>query len=117
MTLTEFLLARIDEHQERCQAMLDPGHPIKALVSQQTIRSSLDALAETRRIATAHAEGTQGTFSDSHAAGSCWPRTASHGSVNGPCEVLRRLAEPYADHPDYDEAWRPSRSQTRERQR
>nr|WP_196790273.1 DUF6221 family protein [Streptomyces caniscabiei] len=24
-----------------------------------------------------------------------------------PCEHLRLLALPYADHPDYDEAWRP----------
>lgn len=25
----------------------------------------------------------------------------------GPCDTLRALALPYADHPDYDEAWRP----------
>lgn len=25
----------------------------------------------------------------------------------GPCETLLALALPYADHPDYDEAWRP----------
>lgn len=24
-----------------------------------------------------------------------------------PCEVVRLLALPYADHPDYDESWRP----------
>ena len=24
-----------------------------------------------------------------------------------PCETLKALALPYADHPDYDEAWRP----------
>lgn len=27
--------------------------------------------------------------------------------VNGPCDTLRALAAVYADHPDYDEAWRP----------
>lgn len=33
--------------------------------------------------------------------------TASEYPTDWPCETLRLLALPYAEHPDYDESWRP----------
>jgi len=45
-----------------------------------------------------------------------WPRETGYFGTHaefderypgGPCHVLRCLALPYADHPDFQEAWRP----------
>jgi hypothetical protein len=43
------------------------------------------------------------------ARGDCYSCSGDHGSdpTAAPCETVRELALPYADHPDYDEAWRP----------
>lgn len=41
--------------------------------------------------------------------GACYERDADGYASNAkaPCLTLRLLALPYADHPDYQEAWRP----------
>jgi hypothetical protein len=80
MNLTEFLLARIAE---------DEGSP-------PTCSRVLADCEAKRRIVERHRSkpDTGGWYCAG--CGDDWP-----------CEDLRDLASVYADHPDYDEAWRP----------
>lgn len=92
MTLTEFLLARIYEDEERARS----PHLRTVYVGQTR--------ADVRELAECEAKH--------RIVGSCSPDyqdSLESGDDTTPLavEVLRALALPYADHPDYDEAWRP----------
>lgn len=59
--------------------------------------------AAKRRIVTDHADTTTYVYRDdgSEACGRC-----GDGTVEAPCQTLLALAQPYADHEDFQEAWR-----------
>jgi hypothetical protein len=84
MTLTDFLLARIAE-DEACADGLewDDGNPV-----HQTARVLAECEAK-RRIVEACAD------------------VLAYDAEALPQDVLRLLALPYADHPDYRQEWKP----------
>ena len=94
MTLTEFLLARIDEdaawrwHVDYCRA-LDDG----ACDCQATERVLAECEAK-RRIVNTHPFRLVGDGEERQA-----ERLRNH--------TLRLLALPYAEHPDYRQEWTP----------
>lgn len=100
MTLTEFLLARIDEDEVVVFALdlvCPPGTRRRERLPPPVVTPDR-VLAECkakRRIVELH--------------GNDWnPRGKCEACDEvGPCDTLHALALPYADHPDYDEAWRP----------
>lgn len=120
MTLTDFLLARIADEEALARGVPDGVPPseggtnrngwqlhtsIKATVFDREIgpRGSIEAsparvLAECeakRRIVEEHGGG----------ADPCDAHDASFETI--PCDTLRALALPYADHSDFREEWRP----------
>lgn len=116
MKLTEFLLARIaeDEHHARKLAESD-RRPILALaITLDHPRRILSECESRRRIVELHEVSVEWTWvtpfdgpAYREASVSCevcgW---AAEGESSG-CDTLRALALPYADHPDFDESWRP----------
>lgn len=108
MKLTEFLLARIAEDEAAAMDSLERGfgdwewladlgvnyearthmvrhHPARVLAECEAKRRIVDA--------------ARADYEDSLQSGDDTTSLAE--------EVLRVLALPYSDHPDYDEAWRP----------
>jgi hypothetical protein len=99
MTLVEFLKARLDEDEQVAKAASDPGGPHLPAAQLEHARRHDPArvLAEVeakRRIIDAH-----------HPVDPCDAHDASFETIS--CDTLLLLALPYADHSDYDEAWRP----------
>jgi hypothetical protein len=122
--LVEFLRARLDEDQRTAQAIphrgpfrLRPGAdaiwvdsaddtltvalvpiPAEAMAGHIARHDPARVLADVaakRAIAALHPD-------------SGWNSECQAGCIEGwPCRTLLYLAAPYADHPDYDEAWRP----------
>ena len=92
MTLTEFLLARIAEDERHARKLAETDQrPVLALAV--TVNHPQRILAECeakRRIVE-------------------WATDGDHSRVLPFDErfVLATLALPYADHPDYDEGWKP----------
>ena len=86
MTLTDFLLARIDEDQAAAQRVTEDR---SAMAKRAIVNSRLTV------------EGVRKTEQD------LVPRLTTGGMVAGLDIALRFLALPYDSHPDYDEAWRP----------
>jgi hypothetical protein len=105
MTLTEFLLARIAENEEqipdvrawmvREQAKV---HPAQFVVAWMMHPETMRAECEAKRKLVEWAQ-----YDD-------WTDPDYNGHLNAPGsdrgDVLTWLAAVYADHPDYDEAWR-----------
>lgn len=87
MTLVEFLLARIEE-DEKIGRLLQRT----SLGEDRQVRLVGECEAK-RAIVALHPEAV----SDGLRPGAEWAYD----------EVLRRLSLAYADHPDYDETWRP----------
>ncbi|WP_353707620.1 DUF6221 family protein [Cellulosimicrobium sp. ES-005] len=96
MTLTEFLLSRIAEDEARADdawKAVDNGaivwdriHPDVRAALWPPARVLAECEAKRRIVESARRLGTRGGVT--------------------PEELLGNLALPYADHPDYDEAWR-----------
>ena len=97
-TLTEFLLARIADTEAEARRVAQVG-------SCEPAYRPAEVLAECeakRRIVDLHVISGRGH-------GSCATCTDSDylGLVDeGPCDTLRALALPYADHPAFREEWR-----------
>lgn len=103
MTITEFLLARIAKDEQaakdagtdamtgwRWKAWPEDAHAeVQALVLTHSRRTLAECEAK-RRILDAHLGCDDVSYSDAST-----------------CPDLRIVAAIYADHPDYDEAWRP----------
>ncbi len=96
MTLVEFLLARIGEDEKDARDWLPYARVRRLERWPERILAECEAK---RRIVVLH-----NTALDAHTVigsdfeqGQVWMADAS----------LRLLALPYADHPDYDPAWRP----------
>jgi hypothetical protein len=103
VTLTEFLLVRIaeDEPSQYGGIGID-GKPFPWLTRK---RAECEAK---RRIVALHEGATAYDGTDYCTVCSNVDRTGLDTDLEPmPCETLRLLALPYADHMDYDEAWRP----------
>jgi len=104
-TVIEFLDARIDEDVAEASAYavlrFDPqrGYPV-----YQGVQARVLAECETKRriMKTAMTLLDEGRRDREY--GSPWPGVPLDGRA---AKILYLLALPYADHPDYDEAWRP----------
>lgn len=111
MTLVEFLLARIAEDEveivANAQELTAFGQVVRRTYRPETRRWAAECQAK-RAILEMHT----GTYPDSNGVLSC--EMCSQSEPTGmysydephPCQTLRLLAQPYADHPDYDESWR-----------
>jgi hypothetical protein len=110
VTLVEFLTAMLDRDEAAVRRIADCDyfHGVESDAEVEVLRFADPArvLAEVeakRRIIAEHADG------EDH---ECEPRFGEIDWTTGrqhllPCPTLRLLALPYADHEDYDEAWRP----------
>jgi len=104
-TLTEFLLARIarDEDEARHARPHSGGSVYANDVHGRLLVQPARVLAECeakRRIVESHRwdEEWENGVRFASDCEDCWQ--------SPPCRTLRALAAVYADHPDYDEAWR-----------
>jgi hypothetical protein len=111
MTLTDFLLARIEEdvvkrvtmrewHAADCDAIPEIGseytYPCDCGVPERMARE-----CEAKRRIVAEHPHLMFMVTDPK------PAACDRCQVRGWCPTIRLLALPYADHPDYDEEWRP----------
>jgi hypothetical protein len=117
--LAEFLLARIAEDEKWARARLTEGpewmDPAKSYGGLPA-RVLAECEAKRRIVTQVHHKASSGPRSQYL---SEWQKDACEGCGWGgsnddywvehinDCPTLRLLAFPYADHPDYDEAWRP----------
>lgn len=113
MTITEFLLARIAEDEEAWSGGIDLAtRPDFAKMSRHMLaeceakRRIVESCRPRYAIFYRESEYLlasafdQETMKVESASGPIWPNDLAEN-------VLRALALPYVDHPDYDEAWRP----------
>ncbi len=106
MTLTEFFAARVTEDEECARLCVDIGQDWVAYGIQPVGMSGKRVLAECeakRRIVELHFENDPGPDAECGACGDI----GGYYSQVWPCPTIKALAAVYADHPDYDEAWRP----------
>lgn len=127
LTLTEFLLARIDYAELEAITAIDlnnwqepgtkhvwkwlhaykrPGSPGWSSNHHEGAPSPHRVLAECeskRRIVELHTGDKYYVYEDTKYA--C--ETCGDGTIKWPCDTLRLLALPYADHIDYREEWKP----------
>lgn len=96
MELVDFLRARLDEDEERLDAIDHVQAPAGHMA-----RERREVEAKRQIVERYHYEATS-PF------GEKWRECATCGAANEPwpCPTLRLLALPYADHPDYSKAWR-----------
>ena len=100
MALTEFLLARIDEDEAACATLEDgPGPPAPWSCSR-----ILTECAMKRRIITLAYEAT-GYDMTADLERDTDERAQSGIAFVGD-RILRALATPYAEHPDFEPTWR-----------
>lgn len=114
MTLTEFLLARITEDQRHAEALAvtmntDTFTTPAALANVGAIVNPARVLAEceAKRRIVRRSKAAEGAMADPGRIpddGSYFIRMSNRDAWR---LALADLALPYADHPDYDEAWRP----------
>lgn len=99
MMITEFLLARIDEDEEDLE-MARIGDSPEWWEPTMWNRKRAEAECEVRRrILELHDDLLKKKLAEDDA--SAWGADLMH------MDVLKLLALVYADHPDYEEAWRP----------
>ena len=107
MTLTEFLLARIAEDEADAQPVDEPvmqGGRLGVI----TVGGRPAALAISRARVLAECEAKWRIIEVHHPLDDdpepfCW----NCDEEAWPCKTMAVLAAVYADHPDYDEEWRP----------
>lgn len=108
MTLVEFLLERIVDDEaaaEEWNAVIT-GSPIGDWIHEVRRRVLADCEAKRRVVALHPAKERREWYE----CAVCFDPDTAPGDYDfedWPCPTLRLLALPYADHPDYDEAWRP----------
>jgi hypothetical protein len=112
MSITDFLLARIAEDEE-------VAHHARGLLGMEAEWHTVEHLrgrgltvADARHVerwssARALVEcDAKRRIVEEHTGESIGDPMCRHLAAE-PCATLRSLTLPYADHPDYDEAWRP----------
>ena len=116
MTITEFLNARLDEDEAVARAgMSEPAYPHYGdTAAHETLEMALnegcaeEGAAHFRRwlparvLAEVEAKRDLMAMADPN---DYWDDGGNGMSAHAD-DILRHLALPYADHPDYDEAWR-----------
>jgi hypothetical protein len=121
MSLTEFLLARLDEDEEQAKRSkaddaMNPNLRIPAGWVAAVADRMLAEVEAKRQIVEEHAgnERVRGEKAKWPGAWACEVCEDGPGMYAGdiehqtlPCPTLRALTAVYSDHPDYDEAWRP----------
>lgn len=90
MTLTDFLLARVAEDEASLPSGFDCWYKPERYVAECAAKRAIVELHEDVR-------GSCMT---------CGAITAIGYKEDWPCDTIKALAQPYADHPDFDEAWR-----------
>lgn len=118
--LVEFLAARLDEDEQVARAAdsklgylvgaVDYWFPEAERDEQHAVRHApgrvlAEVDAKRRSVALHHAELVEAKSPDGDDRAVLWCWECDGEAF--PCRTLRLLALPYADHPDYDEAWRP----------
>jgi hypothetical protein len=117
-TLVEFLTAQLDEDEAAASGLHDIALCKLAIYGPADPRWGWECdcgqparvLAEVdakRRILELHRASTDHHADKDPYCVGCWEAGGLDGAPSHPCPTLRLLALPYADHPDYDEAWRP----------
>jgi hypothetical protein len=98
--LTEFLLARLDDDEREMAEAIQQRHGGRWTLRRDPSRFAADVQAK-RAIVGMYTNVQMGEGWDGEPAvlGGAEPETYY--------ETLQHLATVYADHPDYDEAWRP----------
>lgn len=99
MTITEFLLARIGEAEVVARSVPDVEPK-----SSASVFTSLHAPTGTVEVSPAR---VLAECAAKRAIVDSWRRVQSVGTNGFGPGALQHLAAVYADHPDYDEAWRP----------
>ena len=102
MTLTEFLLARIAEDEAEANATIAKGRGASYPLHVRARRVLAECEAK-RQIVDEYRTVTLGEEPDLDK----MPDEIFTGLLYGLTDAMQWLAVPYADHPDYDEAWRP----------
>ncbi|MFF2621229.1 DUF6221 family protein [Oerskovia jenensis] len=112
MKLTDFLLARIAEDDAAVASALavsdgpaTSGHEWTTLYDSRHGVFDPEVVMSTAR-ARGECEAKRRIIDEHHPVDPC----DAHDGITleaVTCNTLRFLALPYADHPDYDEAWRP----------
>jgi len=109
-----FLHARLDEDEQRAraEAVLRDGDPyfVNEASNFERCFTPQRALAEVeakREILKLHRPGRPIYEAEDSTRRTCWSCGVDDGwyDVPAPCDTLKALALPYADHPDYDPAW------------
>jgi hypothetical protein len=103
MTLTEFILARLDEDEAAVKALrvvVDPGTYLSSGIERPT---ELDAATA------AHCDRyyPRRVLAEVAAKRALVEMDEDDRYSDAYVVAIRALAAVYADHPDYDEAWRP----------
>jgi hypothetical protein len=106
MTLTEFLLARISEDERDARNAEGRYDFERDAPNNFDVFSLLHLMKRTPRRTVAEGEARRRMIAD--LTPYCWrPQRQPCGTCDRiGCRNLRLLALPYADHPDFDEAWR-----------
>lgn len=113
MTPTEFLAARYDEDEARASSGWsslrdERWETFNEGQSVLTPRAVLADITAKRAILAEHEES--GNYP--HICMRCykepgWPESDWEGTMHEwPCPTIRLLAQPFAEHPDFDPAWR-----------
>jgi hypothetical protein len=119
MTLTEFLTARLDEDEDFANGAGDFRGP--RLLAEVAAKRAIVAEHEVmpwRLSGTGYVQDHDGRRWAQHYYGGCCGRCTAHGEYGGNvaefdtdepdyCDTMRHLGAVYADHPDYDEEWKP----------
>lgn len=108
MTLSEFLLARIAEQEARLDDMRRSSAVPSSPLVNKTIRVGMAGVAAQRAIVALHSvypEPQRMVYGTIAACSTCG--SVDDAPVEWPCDTIRFLAQPYDDHPDYDEEWKP----------
>ena len=92
--LLAFIRARLNEDEEVARDAYYSGQSGRALAEVQAKRSILDLHVPYRRIIGLGCE-------------TCLGAVPGRPFPDFPCPTLRLVALPYADHPDYQQEWRP----------
>lgn len=109
-TLAEFLLARIaeDEAVDRDRNRLGNPPGVRSSAWEAGTKRQLAECEAKRRIVELHPLVPSDDHDRALGCENC-VQSFSWGPevIGGPCDTLRALALPYADHPDYRDEWRP----------
>ena len=106
MTITEFLMEQLDRDEERASSgwsRMGDGRweYTNEGLAVMTPRAVLADVAAKRAIVELHRPNAEGDL--------CTMCTETGPDAQGwPCDTVRLLALPYAEHPDFDPSWTPT---------